>query len=109
MTPGHIDPVLAPVVRIDVEGGPGDHARQHGEVDLIPVESIVLEKTGEEVSRYVNARGAPKSLGVFESDGLDESALPQVPAGVQGRLEPASREQIPRGPGEGEVAGDAGE
>lgn len=41
--------------------------------------------------------------------GLDESALPSAPAGVQGRLEPASREQIPRGPGEGEVAGDAGE
>ena len=50
VTPGHIEPVMAPVVGVDIEDGPGDHARQHGEVDLIPVESIVLEKTGEEVS-----------------------------------------------------------
>ena len=33
----------------------------------------------------------------------------KAPAGVQGCLEPASREQILRGPGEGVVAGDAGE
>ena len=90
--PGHIEPVMAPVVGVDIEDGPGDHARQHGEVDLIPVEAVGLEETGEEVSRYVDARGASKRLGVFESDGLDESALPPVPAGVQGRLEAASRE-----------------
>ena len=78
VTPGHIEPVMAPVVGVDIENGPGDHARQHGEVDLIPVEAVGLEETGEEVSRYVDARGASKRLGVFESDGLDESALPSA-------------------------------
>ena len=50
VTSGHIDAALTPVIRIDIEDGSGDHARQHGEVDLVPVESIGLKKKGEEIS-----------------------------------------------------------